>query len=79
LILFLFNIYNTVAEVMEGVHTTLKGCDRIDVAVELFRNNEFMAVPVVDRQHLIGLLTTHEVIEALTKEQIEEEQYYSIF
>jgi Mg/Co/Ni transporter MgtE len=38
-----------------------------------------MAVPVVDRQHLIGLLTTHEVIEALTKEQIEEEQYYSIF
>jgi Mg/Co/Ni transporter MgtE len=69
---------HTVSEVMEGVPMTLEGCDRIAVAVEAFRNNEFVALPVVDRHHLIGLLTTHEVIEALAKERMEE-VYYSIF
>ena len=72
-----FNGY-TVSEVMEGVPMTLEGCDRIAVAVEVFRTNEFAALPVVDGHHLIGLLTTHEVIEALTKEEIED-VYYSIF
>lgn len=69
---------HTVSEVMETVPMTLEGCDRIAVAVEVFRTNEFVALPVVDRHHLIGLLTTHEVIEALAKEKIED-VYYSIF
>jgi Mg/Co/Ni transporter MgtE len=72
-----FNAH-TVAEVMEGVPMTLEGCDLIAVAVEAFRANEFVALPVVDGHHLIGLLTTHEVIEALAKERMEE-VYYSIF
>jgi Mg/Co/Ni transporter MgtE len=69
---------HTVAEVMECVPMTLEGCDRIAVAVEAFRTNEFVALPVVDHHHLIGLLTTHEVIEALAKERMED-VYYSIF
>ncbi len=40
--------------------------------------NEFVALPVVDRHYLIGLLTAHEVMEVLAKEKMED-VYYSIF
>lgn len=39
--------------------------DRINVALEVFKENVLHAIPVVDNGDLVGLLTTHDVIRAL--------------
>lgn len=42
--------------------------DRINVALELFKVNRFHAIPVVDNEELIGIVTTFDIIDALSKE-----------
>lgn len=70
---------HTVDEVMCETTVVLDSSDPIAVAVEMLRNDGFMALPVVEREHLIGLVTTREVMEALAKENVEECQYYSFY
>ncbi|NND31530.1 MAG: CBS domain-containing protein [Saprospiraceae bacterium] len=56
-----------VGEVMTKGMATLSPDDRIDVALEVFRENILHAIPVVENGELVGLLTTHDIIEALAK------------
>ncbi len=70
---------HTADEVMSEVPMSLECCDPIAVAVEMFRDDSFRAFPVVENENLIGLVTTHEVMEALAKEKVEECHYYSFY
>lgn len=56
-----------VGEVMTKGLATLTPEDRIDVAIEVFRENILHAIPVVENGELMGLVTTHDIIEALAK------------
>ena len=70
---------HTAEEVMSGVSMVLECGDRIAVALEMFRDDALVALPVHDKSGFIGMVTTHEVIEALAKEKAGEYEYYSIY
>ena len=46
----------------------IESTERINVAIELFKVNRFHAIPVVDKDELIGIITTFDIIDALSKE-----------
>ncbi len=54
-----------VGEVMIKGIARLSPEDKIAVALDVFRENILHAIPVVDGEELVGLLTTHDIIEAL--------------
>lgn len=58
-----------VSEVMISKLAKLKSSDRIDVALAIFRENYFHAIPIVDNCDLIGIVTTHDVITHLLKDR----------
>jgi len=39
--------------------------DKIVLALDIFRRNEFHALPVIEDDKLVGMLTTHDIIERL--------------
>jgi len=41
--------------------------DRINVALEIFSINRFHAIPVVENDELVGIVTTHDIISALAE------------
>ncbi len=43
----------------------VESTDRINVALEVFKVNLFHAIPVVDDNKLVGILTTYDIIKAL--------------
>jgi len=43
----------------------VESTDRINVALEVFKVNLFHAIPVVDNNELVGILTTYDIIKAL--------------
>lgn len=52
----------TAQEIMTKQLATVSPQDALEVVVDLFRENLFHAVPVVDRGVLVGLVTTHDLI-----------------
>lgn len=48
--------------------------DRINVALEVFLVNRFHAVPIVDNNELVGILTTFDIIKALATEEVTAKQ-----
>ena len=46
--------------------------DRINVALEIFSKNWFHALPVVENDELIGIVTTQDVIKAIMNEKPKE-------
>lgn len=44
---------------------TLEPTSRINVALEVFKENIFHAIPVVDDDVLVGIITTHDIISNL--------------
>lgn len=48
--------------------------DRINVVLEVFLVNRFHAVPVVDNDELVGIVTTFDIIKNLANEKITPEQ-----
>ncbi len=57
--------YN-VKDVMTTGLAVLSPDDRIDVALEVFKENILHAIPIVENGDLVGLLTTHDIINALS-------------
>ena len=57
----------TVGEVMVTGMAKLGPDDRISVALEVFKENLFHAIPIVEDGDLVGLLTTYDIINALSK------------
>lgn len=57
-----------VEDVMTKGIATLESTERLNVALELFSENLFHAIPVVDDGELVGMLTTLDIIKALKEE-----------
>ena len=57
-----------VENVMTKGMATLDPSDRLNVAIDLFTENLFHAIPVVDKDEVVGILTTHDIMKALTQE-----------
>ena len=49
--------------------------DRINVALDIFRKNIFHALPVIDGNDLVGIVTTHDIIKHLADENITVMEY----
>lgn len=53
----------------------LESTTRINVALELFKENIFHAIPVVDNERLVGIVTTLDIIRQLDKDKSAEATY----
>ncbi|NRB52790.1 MAG: CBS domain-containing protein [Saprospiraceae bacterium] len=49
----------------------LESDDRINVALEVFKENLFHAIPVVDGEELKGIVTTYDIIKALSEDKVQ--------
>ncbi len=58
-------LITNVKEIMTTGLGILEPTDRINVALEVFRKNILHALPVVENDELVGILTTHDIIVAL--------------
>lgn len=58
----------TVEDIMTKGIATLESTERINVALQLFSENLFHAIPIVDNEELVGMLTTFDIIRALVEE-----------
>jgi acetoin utilization protein AcuB len=57
-----------VEDIMITGIATLESTDRLNVALQLFSENRFHAIPVVDEGEVVGILTTHDIIKSLLEE-----------
>lgn len=53
----------------------LEPTSRINVALEVFKENLFHALPVVEGEDLVGIITTYDIISRLAEEPITLEDY----
>jgi len=58
-------------EIMTKGLAKLEPTDRINAALEIFRENILHALPIVKNDELIGILTTHDIITALADKKLE--------
>jgi acetoin utilization protein AcuB len=61
-------------EIMTKGLAKLNPNDRINIALEIFMVNRFHAVPVVENDELVGIVTTYDIIKALASEPISTKQ-----
>ena len=61
------NNYN-VEDIMTKGMATIESTERINVALQIFSENIFHALPIVDNGELVGMLTTFDIIKELLKE-----------
>jgi acetoin utilization protein AcuB len=60
----------TAEDIMTRGLAKLEPNDRLNVALEVFKENLFHALPVVENGELVGMLTTLDIIKALSNEPI---------
>lgn len=65
-------------EIMTSKLAKLAIDDPIRTALDLFRLNRFHALPVIDKGNLVGIVTPHDIIEAIADEEITLEDYQTI-
>ena len=58
-----------VADVMTTGLAKMEADDRINVALEVFKENILHAIPIVDGDHLIGIVTTLDIINHLASDK----------
>lgn len=58
----------TAEEIMTKGLAKLEPTDKINVALEVFKENLFHAIPIVDDGKLVGMLTTFDIIRMLAEE-----------
>lgn len=59
----------TADEIMTTGMAKLESDDRINVALEVFKENLFHAIPVVDNDELTGIVTTYDIIKTLSEDK----------
>jgi acetoin utilization protein AcuB len=63
-------------EIMSTRLAKVNPSDRLDVVIEIFKDNIIHALPVVnDDDELVGMITTHDLIQQLAKEKINDKDY----
>ena len=70
----LLNIHKA-EEIMTTKLVKLEPTDRINVAIDLFLLNRFHALPVVVHDDIVGIVTTFDIMKALSKEKISDADY----
>jgi acetoin utilization protein AcuB len=58
-----------VKDIMTKGIARLEPTDRLGVAVEVFKENLFHAIPVVEGEKLVGLITTFDIITKLAEDK----------
>lgn len=58
----------TAGNIMTKGIATLESGERMNVALQIFSENLFHAIPIVDDGHLVGILTTLDIIKVLVEE-----------
>jgi len=48
--------------------------ERINVALEIFLENRFHAIPIIENDELVGIITTFDILKALAKEEVSAQQ-----
>lgn len=66
---------HTAGEIMTKGLAKLEPTDKINVAIEVFSKNILHALPVIDEGNLVGIITTHDIISHLAKDNSVENQY----
>lgn len=59
----------TAEDIMETDLCTLEPGDNLEVAIEIFRENLFHAIPIVEEDELAGILTPIDIMNLLIQEQ----------
>ena len=57
-----------VEDIMTAGISTLDSTDRLNVALQLFSENLFHAIPILENNELAGMLTTFDIIKILVDE-----------
>ena len=57
-----------VGDIMTKHLATLESSERINVALDIFAENLFHSIPIVDNGELVGILTTLDIIKVLMEE-----------
>ena len=57
-----------VEDIMTTGLATLESTERINVALQVFYENRFHAIPIVDDGEVVGILTTYDIIKKLMEE-----------
>ena len=65
-------------EIMTSKLAKLESDDSIRTALDLFRLNRFHALPILEKGDLVGIITPHDIIEALANEKVTLENYKTI-
>ena len=58
----------TAKDIMTTGLSTLSSDHRIAAAINLFKQNKYHAIPIVDNESLVGLVTSFDIISALADE-----------
>ncbi len=53
----------------------MESTERINVALDIFKENIFHAIPIVDNDRLVGIVTTHDIIANLAKDNEAHAEY----
>lgn len=64
----------TAEDIMTKGLAKLEPNDRLNVAIEVFKENLFHALPVIENGELVGILTTSDIIRMLASEPVNSNQ-----
>ncbi len=57
-----------ISHIMTKGIATMESTDKINIALEIFKENILHAIPIVDGGKLVGIVTTHDIIAHLAKD-----------
>ncbi|MFT5165642.1 MAG: acetoin utilization protein AcuB [Saprospiraceae bacterium] len=60
----------TAQDIMTTGIAKMEPKDRINIALKVFNENLFHAIPIVEEEELVGIVTTYDIIRALSKEPV---------
>ncbi len=66
---------NTISKIMTSGVAYLNPDDKVNLALELFKKNKFHAIPIVEKQKVVGIVTTHDIIYQLAVDGSAESKY----
>ena len=56
------------SEIMTKGVATLSKDDKINVAIEVFKENLFHAIPIMDDDRVVGIVSTHDIMKAISED-----------